>query len=86
MMPEIERLVPEVRGAVERARVFRFGEGTPLAAPGFIAHRAEGRRLADALPAPIALAGDYLTMPILEGAVISGERAAERIVRSFGRE
>lgn len=86
MMPEIERLVPDVRGAVERARVFRFAEGTPLAAPGFIAHRAEGRRLADALPPPIALAGDYLTMPILEGAVISGERAAERIVRYLGRE
>ena len=85
MMPEIERLVPEVRGAIERARVFRFAEGTPLVAPGFIAHRAEGRRLADALPAPIALAGDYLTMPILEGAVISGERAAERIVRYLGR-
>ena len=86
MMPEIERLVPEVRGAVERARVFRFAEGTPLAAPGFIAHRAEGRRLADALPPSIALAGDYLTMPILEGAVISGERAAERIVRYLSRE
>ena len=81
MMPEIERLVPETRGGVERARVFRFDDGTPLAAPGFVADRATGRRLADSLTLPVALAGDYLTMPLVEGAVASGEHAAERIVR-----
>lgn len=85
MMPEIERLVPESRGTVERARVFRFDEGTPLARPGFLGHRAAGRRLADSLTLPVALAGDYLTMPIVEGAVASGEHAAERIVRRLAR-
>jgi oxygen-dependent protoporphyrinogen oxidase len=85
MMPEIERLVPETRGGVERARVFRFDEGTPLAAPGFVAHRALGRQLAGSLTLPVALAGDYLTMPIVEGAVASGEHAAERIVRHLAR-
>jgi protoporphyrinogen oxidase len=81
MMPEIARLVPEVSHNVERARVVRFDEGTPLARPGFLAHRAEGRVLAEALDLPIALAGDYLTMPLVEGAVLSGERAAEQLVR-----
>jgi protoporphyrinogen/coproporphyrinogen III oxidase len=85
MMPEIERLVPETRGAVERARVFRFDEGTPLASPGFLAHRAAGRQLEDAVDLPVALAGDYLTMPLIEGAVISGEQAAARIVRQLVR-
>lgn len=85
MMPEIERLVPETRGAVERARVFRFDEGTPLAEPGFLAHRAIGRQLEEALQVPVALAGDYLTMPLVEGAVASGERAAERIGRILAR-
>jgi oxygen-dependent protoporphyrinogen oxidase len=85
MMPEIERLVPETRGMVERARVIRFEEGTPLATPGFLAHRAAGRHLADSLTLPIALAGDYLTMPFIEGAVASGEHAAERIVRHLAR-
>lgn len=85
MMPEIERLVPETRGAVERARVFRFDEGTPLAEPGFLAHRAIGRQLEEALQGPVALAGDYLTMPLVEGAVASGERAAERIGRILAR-
>ena len=84
MMPEIHRLVPETRGSVKRARVFRFEEGTPLAAPGFLAHRALGRQLEESLSLPVALAGDYLTMPLVEGAVISGERAAERIARRLG--
>jgi hypothetical protein len=81
MMPEIERLVPETRGAVARARVYRFDEGTPVAAPGFIAHRARGLALEETLAVPVALAGDYLTMPLVEGAVASGEEAAVRIVR-----
>ena len=83
MMPEIERLVPEARGSVDRARLFRFEEGTPLAGPGFLAHRAMGRQLEGTLRLPVALAGDYLTMPLVEGAVISGERAAERIARQL---
>jgi protoporphyrinogen oxidase len=85
MMPEIGRLVPETRGAVERARIFRFDEGTPLASPGFLAHRAAGRQLEDSLALPVALAGDYLTMPLVEGAVISGEHAAARILRQLAR-
>lgn len=85
MMPEIERLVPETRGAVERARVFRFDEGTPLARPGFLADRAMGRQLEESVRLPVALAGDYLTMPLVEGAVVSGERAAARIARLLAR-
>jgi protoporphyrinogen oxidase len=85
MMPEIERLVPETRGIVERARVFRFDEGTPLAAPGFVAHRALAREFEESLALPVALAGDYLTMPLVEGAVVSGEQAAARIVRQLAR-
>ena len=81
MMPEIERLVPEAQGAVARARVYRFDEGTPVAAPGFIAHRARGLALEETLAVPVALAGDYLTMPLVEGAVASGEEAAARLVR-----
>jgi oxygen-dependent protoporphyrinogen oxidase len=85
MMPEIERLVPETRDAVDRARVYRFDDGTPVAAPGFVAHRARGRALEDSLTIPVALAGDYLTMPLVEGAVASGEVAAERLVRRLTR-
>lgn len=76
MLPEIETLVPEVRGHVVRARVYRFDEGTPVAHPGFAAERAHGRALAAELEAAIVLAGDYLTAPLIEGAVASGNEAA----------
>ncbi|HET7551008.1 MAG TPA: FAD-dependent oxidoreductase [Gemmatimonadaceae bacterium] len=76
MLPEIETLVPEVRGHVIRARVYRFDEGTPVAHPGFAAERSHGRALATELEAPIVLAGDYLTAPLIEGAVASGNEAA----------
>jgi hypothetical protein len=64
--------------------VYRFDEGTPLPFPGFVGDRARGRALAESLPARIALAGDYLTMPLIEGAVASGEAAAARILRALG--
>jgi oxygen-dependent protoporphyrinogen oxidase len=76
MLPEIEALVPEAKGHVTRARVYRFEEGTPIARPGFAAERARGRALAEAVTLPVALAGDYLAAPLIEGAVASGERAA----------
>jgi oxygen-dependent protoporphyrinogen oxidase len=87
MLPEIEALIPEVRGHVTRARVYRFDEGTPIARPGFATERARGRALAAALTLPVALAGDYLAAPLIEGAVASGERAATLLagrLRSHG--
>lgn len=84
MLPEVEALVPVVRGHVTRARVYRFREGTPLPYPGFAADRAAARALADALPHPVALAGDYLTAPLIEGAVASGNAAAERLAAIMG--
>ncbi|HET7621099.1 MAG TPA: FAD-dependent oxidoreductase [Gemmatimonadaceae bacterium] len=76
MLPEIETLVPEVRGHVIRARVYRFDEGTPVTHPGFAVEREHGRALATELEARIVLAGDYLTAPLIEGAVASGNEAA----------
>ena len=81
MTAEVETLVPGVRGHVTRARVYRFEEGTPVAHPGFATDRARARALAEALPVPIALAGDYLTTPTIEGAVASGERAAQHLAK-----
>jgi protoporphyrinogen oxidase len=85
MMPEIEVLLPAVHGHVTRARVYRFDEGTPITRPGFAADRERGRALAEQLTLPVALAGDYLTTPLIEGAVISGESAAAMIARIIDR-
>jgi predicted NAD/FAD-dependent oxidoreductase len=83
MLPEVEQLVPEIRGHVTHARVYRFEEGTPLAQPGFGADRTHVRTLAAEFALPIALAGDYLTAPLIEGAVASGERAAAQLADRF---
>lgn len=84
MLPEVEALVPQVHDHVTRARVYRFEPGSPIPYIGFVRDRARGTALADAIPLPIALAGDYLTTPLIEGAVASGEHAASRIVRMLG--
>lgn len=84
MLPEIEMLVPEVRDHVVRARVYRFDEGTPVAHPGFAAERRHGRALAAELEQRIVLAGDYLTAPLIEGAVASGNEAASLLESKLG--
>ena len=83
MLPEIETLVPDVRGHVSRARVYRFDEGNPVAHPGFAAARTRGRELAAQLELPVVLAGDYLTTPLLEGAVASGSGAADLLEKKL---
>jgi protoporphyrinogen/coproporphyrinogen III oxidase len=85
MLPEIEHLLPGLRNRVTRARIYRFAEGSPLPVPGFAADRAEGRRLAAGLPRHLALAGDFLSMPLIESAAISGERAATRVQQALAR-
>lgn len=84
MLPDVETLVPEVRGHVTRARVYRFHHGSPVPFIGFVRDRARATALANAIELPIALAGDYLTTPLIEGAVASGEAAAARIATRVG--
>ncbi len=81
MVPELEALVPGITARVRRARVYRFPEGTPVPGPGHAAAVRRARELIAEIRAPLALAGDYLSLPIVEGAVESGERAADRLLR-----
>ncbi|MGH7448719.1 MAG: FAD-dependent oxidoreductase, partial [Longimicrobiales bacterium] len=65
---------------VTSAHVFRYDHGYTIFPPGYLGHIA---RFDDAwLPARVALAGDYLIAPTVEGAVRSGERAARRVLAS----
>ncbi|MEP6692523.1 MAG: FAD-dependent oxidoreductase [Gemmatimonadaceae bacterium] len=84
LLPDVERMLPDIRGRITRARVYRFDEGTPLPFPGFAADRRRGRALASSIAMPVALAGDYLTMPLIEGAVASGESAARLLLDKLG--
>jgi len=83
MLPDVVRAFPGVDRHVERARVFRWPVGSPTFYPGYLTRLAAFRRT-DLEPPAIALAGDYLYGPSVEGAVTSGEAAADRLARRLG--
>lgn len=76
--PALEEAFPGFSSWIVRAKLYRFRDGVPVFYPGYLEHL--HRFPADRLPERIALAGDYLVAPTVEGAVISGRRAAERLL------
>ncbi len=79
LIPAIEMVFPDLRQAVVRARVHRFKEGYTLFEHGFIRHVRDFDP--GDLPTTVTLAGDYLVAPTVEGAVISGQRAASLLLK-----
>jgi oxygen-dependent protoporphyrinogen oxidase len=79
LLPDLRRPFPGLESHLRGVRVFRWPHGWTVFRPGYLAHL--GRAPAGAEPdgAPVVLAGDYLCAPNVEGAVISGLRAAERL-------
>jgi protoporphyrinogen oxidase len=74
----VDMHLPGTRGRVREARLVRV-------AGGFVPEPAHFRHVADlgsGLPSRLALAGDYLVSPTVEGAVRSGLAAAGRISRA----
>jgi protoporphyrinogen/coproporphyrinogen III oxidase len=78
----LERVLPGYGGAVTRARLARFRAGRSPLPPGGLRHLRAFR--AEWLPPRLALAGDWLVAPTVEGAVRSGERAAARLLAERG--
>jgi predicted NAD/FAD-dependent oxidoreductase len=78
VLPAVERALPGAAAAVDRARVYRFPDGYTNFYPGYLRHL--GRFDAGEVPARVFLAGDYLVSPTVEGAVLSGSRAAARLL------
>lgn len=82
LLPALEQALPGIGARVTRARVYRFPEGGVQFYPGYLEHL---RRFDESwLPARLALAGDYLVSPTVEGAVRSGLSAAARLLRRGG--
>jgi oxygen-dependent protoporphyrinogen oxidase len=79
LLPAMDAVMPGLSGSVLRARVYRFADGYTVFYPGYLRHLAAYRP--DWLPRGIALAGDYLAAPTVEGAVLSGERAVAHLLR-----
>ena len=81
VLPDIERGFPGAQSSVRRARVYRWAGGNPIFYPGYLRHLTRHRSGEVEGEGPIALAGDYLYMPSVEGAVVAGADAARRIVK-----
>jgi protoporphyrinogen/coproporphyrinogen III oxidase len=78
MLTSLERAVSGIRKHVKSAHVTRYDHGYTIFYPGYLRHLT---RFDPAwLPARVTLAGDYMLAPSVEGAVRSGERAAERVL------
>jgi oxygen-dependent protoporphyrinogen oxidase len=83
VLPELERLVPGLAEIVEDVEVTRWQPAALRSEPGM--HRViasidgaldNGHR--------IQLAGDYLSIPSINGSVVSGENAARRLAAALG--
>jgi protoporphyrinogen/coproporphyrinogen III oxidase len=81
LLRDLEGAVPGVSKRVTQSRVFRFEDAYTLFDPAHV------RRLrafdGDWLPAGLALAGDYMMAPSVEGAVRSGLRSAQRVLHGL---
>lgn len=77
LLPAVRLALPTVVDRVIRARVYRHPSGSTIFYPGYLEHLRNFDP--DTLPARIALAGDYLVAPTVEGAVRSGLHAARRV-------
>ncbi len=86
LLPEAKRVFPDLGRRVVRARVYRWREGAPVFYPGYLHHLARFREGAIEGTLPLALAGDFLHTPSVEGSIISGERAADRLHRRLAGE
>jgi oxygen-dependent protoporphyrinogen oxidase len=78
--PDLDRAFPRLRRHVTRVRVYRWPQGSPVFYPGYLGWLGAFGGGAVEGDGPIALAGDYLVSPTIEGAVTAGMRAAERIL------
>jgi len=81
VLPDLRGPFPRIDAAIRSARVYRWEHGWTVFRPGMLQHLASLHRPGLLEDEPrLALAGDYLVAPNVEGAVVSGLRAAERIL------
>jgi protoporphyrinogen oxidase len=78
MVNAVEHVLPGTRERIEHAKLYRHEHGYPVFYPGYLRHLREYPSVAQGHK--VMLAGDYLVSPTVEGAIRSGERAAQRLI------
>jgi oxygen-dependent protoporphyrinogen oxidase len=84
MLPGLDRVVPGIAEAIEFAEITRWAPAALRGRPG--THRLIARideRLSS--DRRVQLAGDYLSIPSVNGSVVSGETAARRLADALAR-
>ena len=81
ILPDLAKPFPAIERMIRTVRVYRWEHGWTVFRAGYLHHLARLRAgRPDAAHPRVAFAGDYLVAPNVEGAVISGLRAAERLL------
>jgi oxygen-dependent protoporphyrinogen oxidase len=83
VLPDVRRAFPNLEPHIRRARVYRWPWGNPVVYPGYLAHLGAFRAGVEG-DGPVALAGDYLYTPSVEGAITAGSAAARRLLERLG--
>lgn len=85
LLPDLAKPFPGLDRHIRTARLYRWEHGWTVVRPGYAHHLARLRsERPDAESPRVAFAGDYLVAPNVEGAVVSGLRAAERLLGGGG--
>lgn len=84
VLPEVTRVFPGVDRSIQRVKLYRWPEGGPVFYPGYLRHLQRFRDGEVEGQGKTVYAGDYLHAPSVEGAVVAGIRAAERLLARLG--
>jgi oxygen-dependent protoporphyrinogen oxidase len=82
ILPDLRKPFPRIEGWVRAVRVYRWEHAWTVFRAGALHHLSRFRAVEE--HPRVALAGDYLSAPNVEGAVISGLRAAEWVLDGGG--
>jgi protoporphyrinogen/coproporphyrinogen III oxidase len=83
VLPDLERVEPGITDLIEFAEITRWTPGALKLTCGTQRAIAEINRLIDPCDR-VQLAGDYVSMPSVNGSVVSGEAAAGRLAAALG--
>jgi protoporphyrinogen/coproporphyrinogen III oxidase len=84
MLPDLRLAFPGLDERIVRARVYRWRVGNPVFYPGYLGRLGDFRRGGVEGEGRVVLAGDYLYVSSVEGAVTAGTLAAGRLVPRLG--
>lgn len=80
MLPDLRQTFPGIDERIVRARVYRWRVGNPVCYPGYLGRLGKFRLLGPEGDGRATVAGDYLYVSSVEGAVTSGTGAADRLI------